>query len=152
MTALDTNILNKTVTNLLFTAPNQVCDQWILKKDKSNHSNNFKSDSPVPPPILLEEYEKIQQGMTNRIMTMAESEMSHRHQWEKNVLIAQKTDVKRASWLGFIIAIASLLAACFCAYINQPLIAILLLIPPTSGVMLAIPRIIKSNLGNNHES
>jgi len=100
---------------------------------------------------LLEEYEKIQQGMTNRIMTMAESEMSYRHQWETNVLIAQKMDVKRASWLGFNVAIASLLAACFCTYINQPLIAILSLIPPTSGVMLAIPRIIKS-LGNNHEN
>ena len=34
MIALDTNISNKAVKNLPFSAPNQFCEQWIHKKDK----------------------------------------------------------------------------------------------------------------------
>ena len=90
--------------------------------------------------------------MTNRIMTMANDEMVHRHKWETSILNAKKADIKRASWLGFTVAIFSLMAACFCAYINQPAVAFIALLPPAGGVMLAIPRIVKSFLGDTQEN
>jgi uncharacterized membrane protein len=37
---------------------------------------------PVPPPVILEGYERIHPGATNRIFTMAESEQAHRHALE----------------------------------------------------------------------
>ena len=130
--------------------PREVLEK-LPKNTQIAYTQSISFDGPIPPPILLEEYEKIQKGMTDRIMTMAESEMAHRHQWERDLLTAEKTNFKLSSWLGSCIAFFSILAACFCAYINQQLVAILFLVPPTSGVLLAIPRIIRLILGENNE-
>lgn len=48
----------------------------------------FDFDGPLPPPHILEWYEKISPGFAERIMTMAESEMIHRHEIEKKELDA----------------------------------------------------------------
>ncbi|EIY8042695.1 DUF2335 domain-containing protein [Vibrio vulnificus] len=34
---------------------------------------------PIPPPAMLHEYDQVQDGFANRIVTMAEKEQAHRH-------------------------------------------------------------------------
>ena len=40
---------------------------------------------PLPPPSMLAEYDKIVPGGAGRLVTMAETQMAHRHRLEKEV-------------------------------------------------------------------
>ncbi|MCY3877998.1 MAG: DUF2335 domain-containing protein [Rhodobacteraceae bacterium] len=121
----------------------------LPKEIQVAYTQSISFKGPLPPPVLLEEYEKIDSGLADRIVKMAESEMSHRQQWEMKVLIAQKTDIQRGSWLGFMIAVGSLSVAGLCAYLGEPLVAVAALFPPIGGVMWAVPRIVRSLLNSN---
>lgn len=76
---------------------------------------NFQG--PIPPPSVLEGYEVILKGSANRILTLAESETSHRHAMEKKALDAEieslrkeAEDTKRGQIFGFIIGITAIIS------------------------------------------
>ena len=45
-----------------------------------------RHEGPIPPPGYLQEYEDIAPGFADRIISMAESETSHRHKIENKVV------------------------------------------------------------------
>ncbi|MCY4153610.1 MAG: DUF2335 domain-containing protein [Aestuariivita sp.] len=116
--------------------PNSVLEN-LPKNTQIAYAQASSFRGPIPPPALFEEYEKIQSGMADRIMKMAEGETLHRHSWEMSVLDAQKADIKRATYLGFVIVILSLGVAGFCAFIDQQLVAIAALSMPLGGTAYA---------------
>ena len=60
---------------------------------------------PIPPPMALEQYESIQPGFANRIITMAENEAKHRHEMEKQAV----EHTIRMSNMGIIFAFITVL-------------------------------------------
>ena len=78
---------------------------------------------PLPPPSLFGQYEQILPGSADRILILAEKEQSHRHKWESDVLVAQKSDVGRGQWMGFGLGMAGLIVAFFCSYFGFPVVA-----------------------------
>lgn len=62
---------------------------------------------PIPPPSLLEEFDKVIPNGADRIMIMAEKQLSHRHKLEASVVKANNRD----SLIGVISASAIGLSA-----------------------------------------
>lgn len=71
---------------------------------------------PIPHPKLLGEYEAISPGMADRIFSMAESEMKHRHAMEAKAMEADieynnnwarnyAMEVRFGQWFAFIVTI-----------------------------------------------
>ncbi len=113
----------------------------LPQKTQTAYVQSMSFSGPIPPPALLGQYDEVESGMANRIVTMTENEQIHRHIWEDKVLEAQKSDMRKGFLLGGIVSCLSILGACYCAYIGQPWIAGLMLAPPAGGVLIASPRI-----------
>ena len=79
---------------------------------------------PLPPPALYREYEEILPGMAERLMKMAESEQSHRHDWEKRITSYSAKEIIRGQWMGLVLALCAFAAAIGCVYWGYPWVAI----------------------------
>lgn len=55
---------------------------------------------PLPPPHMLERYERLLPGAAARIFDMAENEQKHRHNWDTSSLQASVSSEKRGQYLG----------------------------------------------------
>ncbi|MCK6440683.1 MAG: DUF2335 domain-containing protein [Planctomycetes bacterium] len=71
---------------------------------------------PLPPPEMLEKFERIQPGFAERIFVMPEAQHKHRHEIERKALEAQIAEVttlrvesQRGQYFGFLIAITALI-------------------------------------------
>ena len=67
---------------------------------------------PVPPPSILQGYEKLVPGSAARILAQAERQTDHRIHLEKTVV---ESDVRRSwvgLWLGFIISMTIIVGGC----------------------------------------
>lgn len=51
---------------------------------------------PIPPPVILEQYNRIFPDAASRIISMAEKEQEHRHKMQEKLIDAQILDRKRA--------------------------------------------------------
>lgn len=67
---------------------------------------------PLPPPETLAEYEKLQTGLAERIICMAEIQSQHRREVEKTSLDAkiafderEHQEIKRGQYLGFFVSL-----------------------------------------------
>lgn len=62
-----------------------------LSVDQQSHSGALLSmwQGPLPPPAVLEEYDRIRPGAAERILVMAEKEQQHRHDTENESIGAQ---------------------------------------------------------------
>ena len=79
--------------------------EQIEAKKISILSRMEKFSGPLPPPVILEHYNKIIPDGANRILKLVEQQQTHRHHLEKTVI---EGDVKRSDRgliLGFIIAL-----------------------------------------------
>lgn len=72
---------------------------------------------PVPPPAVLGQYEEILPGSAERILSMAESEQSHRHDYD-NGLLGLFT---RGQWFAFILGLAAIGAGTYLLSIGRDL-------------------------------
>ena len=64
---------------------------------------------PLPPPEALERYNQVLPGAAERILSMAESQHSHRQFLEKCVVTSNVKAQKRGTILGFMIAMVVVL-------------------------------------------
>lgn len=55
---------------------------------------------PMPPPAILEEFERITPGAAERILNLTEKETAHRIEWEHKALDANIGESRRGQWLG----------------------------------------------------
>ena len=90
---------------------------------------------PLPPPALLEDYDKVKPGLADTITAMAQAEQNHRHIWEASALNAHHTESRLGQWLGFGIAGMGMVSAVVCAYLGQPVVAVSSLVPVVAGIL-----------------
>ena len=77
---------------------------------------------PIPPPAILQEYNRITPGLAERIVSMAEKEALHRHEIEHKALTADISDQNKmfsearlGQICGFIIGLAAIIAGVYTA-------------------------------------
>ncbi len=83
---------------------------------------------PLPPPEVIERYERLLPGAADRVLALAEREQAQRHALETEALRAQIEDQRtvhsgrtRGQWLGFAIVIAAFgLAAIVALVLRTP--------------------------------
>jgi uncharacterized membrane protein len=75
---------------------------------------------PLPPPLILEGYERTLMGAANRIIVMAEDNAKNRHEINHKIVDADIKRSKLGQILGFILSILFIGAAIVCSYLNQP--------------------------------
>lgn len=71
--------------------PHKKAQSQNSRKKSEKHviqSAQVSYSGPLPPPAALKQYEDITAGLADRIVQMAESEMTHRHQIEAKAIDA----------------------------------------------------------------
>lgn len=76
----------------------------ILEQRITAMSASFSG--PLPPPNILEGYEKILPGAADRIITMAETQLNHRHDMESTVIKSNVKNEHTGMLLAFCLTIA----------------------------------------------
>lgn len=60
---------------------------------------------PIPPPSMLREYNAVDEGLANRIVTMAETQQNHRQQLESNSVEAAIKTESRGQHYALIVSV-----------------------------------------------
>lgn len=63
------------------------------------------SQSPWPPPDILERYESIQPGSAERLIRLVEQEVEHRRALEARQLRSEIIETHVGQWLAFVVAL-----------------------------------------------
>lgn len=79
---------------------------------------------PLPPHEDLAAYERIQPGLADRIVAMAEKNSTHRHAIETAVVEGNIAAQRRGSWFGLIISLAVMVFAAWLAHLGMGGLAI----------------------------
>lgn len=74
---------------------------------------------PLPPPIVLEQYDKVVPGAAERILKMAEDQSAHRRSLEQKVISSDVLNAKLGMIFGFIIGLVAILAGVYIVVINK---------------------------------
>lgn len=90
---------------------------------------------PIPEPQTLAEYERINPGLADRIIKMAEKEQGHRHKVENRRSWGQILLTLLAQFFGFIISVLAISYGAFLIYHDKPVGGLASLI---SGVVLLV--------------
>ncbi len=77
----------------------------------------------MPPPAVLEGYERLVPGAAERILVMAESDSRHQQQIEFAALRAAEAEVKRGQIFGFVIGLVALCASVGALALGSPVVA-----------------------------
>ncbi len=100
--------------------------QALPEESRNSIIEAFSFSGPLPPPSMLESYEKIVAGSADRILRMAEKEQDHRIDWENTALKGNISIQKRGQNLGFLISIISMSVGAFLGYSGITAVAIIL--------------------------
>jgi len=74
------------------------------KKDRDEGPKK-RSHFLLPPPAILEAYEQMSPGATDRLIEMAENEQNHRHAWEDKALSSYVLSNRLGMIFGSFVAI-----------------------------------------------
>lgn len=69
---------------------------------------------PIPPPVIMEQYEDIYPGSVDRILAMAERQAAHRMDLERTVVRCDKRDSLLGLIFGFVLGLASIAGGVYC--------------------------------------
>jgi len=75
------------------------------------HHQHKRPQPMLPPPHILQEYERLSEGATERLIEMAEIEQEHRHEWEDNCLRSATKSHRIGQIFGLIMTLAIVFAA-----------------------------------------
>lgn len=78
---------------------------------------------PMPPPAVLEGYERLVHGAAERILVMAESDAKHQQEIEFAALRAAEAEIKRGQFFAFIIGLTALGASMGALAMGYPTVA-----------------------------
>lgn len=99
---------------------------------------------PIAHPRHLREYEDIEPGAANRIISMAEKQQDHTIALEATAIKAEIDDRKLGMWLGFGALVLLLGLAAIFGYLDKPVIAGLFL---TAAAIGSVTAFIKGRMG-----
>jgi uncharacterized membrane protein len=77
----------------------------------------------MPPPAILEGYERLVPGAAERILKMAESDTKHQQEIEFAALRAAEAEIKRGQIFGFVIGLTALGASMLALAMGSPAVA-----------------------------
>ena len=77
----------------------------------------------MPPPAVLEGYNRLIPGAAERILVMAEEDAKHQREIELAALRAANNEVARGQIFGFVIGLAALGASMLALYMGAPAVA-----------------------------
>lgn len=80
---------------------------------------------PIPPPDIIEKYERIIPGSADRIMTMAEKQAAHRQAMEKKMIESESRDGLLGIIFTFLLGIGCLIAC----------VVVVCLVPKNAGAI-----------------
>lgn len=81
---------------------------------------------PLPSASEMALYAQIDPNFAHRIIAMAETEASHRHEMDKTLVEKESGDIKRGQNYALIIGLAGLSVATYAIQLDRPWIAALL--------------------------
>lgn len=81
---------------------------------------------PIPPPDILEQYNRVIENGANRIMTMAENQSAHRIKTESEIVTADGRNSLLGIVSGFTISIGASIVAGFGFYLGYPKEAVII--------------------------
>jgi len=93
---------------------------------------------PYPPPEAMRDYESIQPGTFNRLVTMAEQAQDAQIGSMQRAQEFLRRDIRRGQVLGSLISLVAMGCAVFCVMHNQPWVAAMFLSVPVMAVAKAL--------------
>lgn len=94
-------------------------EKGAQQKKVVTHHRQFSG--PLPPPSMLEAYDKVVPGAAERILTMAESEAKHRHNIENSLIKAESREIHLGQIFALIIGLTAILSGTYAATHGAPL-------------------------------
>ena len=89
---------------------------------------SYQFTGPLPPPVVLEQYNRILPDAADRIVSMAEREQDHRHKMQEKLIDAQIFDVKQergerrlGQIFGLSIGVVSIVSGSITAVLGAPI-------------------------------
>lgn len=82
-------------------------------------SETREFSGPIPPPEVLEKYDRIHSGAANRIIVMAENEANHRHDMEQLIVKNQYREARIGQFCALAIGIAAIIAGAVTAIMGS---------------------------------
>ena len=104
-------------------------------------------EAPLPPPALLEEYDRVVPGLAGRIADQARDSESHIHEIEKKALTAAVEYRARGQWMGFAALLATLGVSVFAIAKDYPWVASIALFVLTGTAALFVLGTLKKRDG-----
>ncbi|MBI3249239.1 MAG: DUF2335 domain-containing protein [Deltaproteobacteria bacterium] len=107
--------------------------------------------SPIPPPAILEEYDRVIPGAAERILKMAEADVQYQRDITFAALNSEVAEKKRGQVLGFLIGNLALVVTGAALYLGYPDVASILGGTTLVGLVsvFAIGRFLERPQGHN---
>jgi len=100
---------------------NPPLEQRPLPQLSVEERHSIKYQAPLPPPAMLEHYERVLPGSADRILRMAEQQSAHRQDLEARKLRSDIRNESMGQILAFTLALVGLLGGLFLAYEGKSL-------------------------------
>lgn len=128
-------------TNKEINTPSPISDSDVSEKDHPGKhvvevSKQFSFSGPIPPPQILEHYERILPGAAGRILGMAEKQSAHRQNMEKQIIHSETSQGTMGMIFAFFIAITAIAAGVFLIYSGKQVAGLISLLTPV-GIIVA---------------
>jgi|HubBroStandDraft_6_1064221.scaffolds.fasta_scaffold73669_5 uncharacterized membrane protein len=81
--------------------------------------HEIKYEAPLPPPAMMEHYERILPGSADRIIAMAEKQSQHRQFVERQVVEANLTSERLGQIFAFVLGLLGLVGGLALAYTGR---------------------------------
>jgi len=109
----------------------QTDNMLAIKQSLTRHSG------PLPVAADFEHYERVLPGTAERIVSMAEKQVEHRHQFENKMLVDSVKLEHKGQNLAFLVTFLALLAIVACVVLGHPYASI----APT---LVAVPGLVSA--------
>ena len=83
------------------------------QQDPEHHIVSAEFSGPLPPPVVLEQYDRIVPGAAARLLKMAEEQSMHRQQLESSVIKSDIVNSRLGLIFGFLIGTFAIFAGVF---------------------------------------
>ena len=97
---------------------------------------------PLPSPKDFKKYGDVVSDAPERILTMAETQLTHRVECENKIIASRIKESKTGQWMGFILALIFIAVAAFLGYKGHDWVAVTIIV---SLVSIAIVFVLKKN-------
>ena len=90
---------------------------------------------PLPPPSVLAEFEQVEPGAANRIISMTENQLRHNQEMEKLVVNSTVGDSRLGVWLAFILVIVVSVGGVIVAVLGHSVAGAVICISVIGGIV-----------------